>query len=270
MRRQWQTKVFGWGFSAWLAAGAAACGGAAVDTSIPLDEVRQLNNSLALAYARANDLLIASSQASAEAGQLPGGVTADDFDVAMFREVVAACFTQSLQLIPGAVPSDAAVPAVAAPGDVRGVLTRRPDVGRARPCNPSRLLALETYLQVVGPDLAAFLQQRLLEIDALRVNLADVLPRLIDELERRTDAAEAEAIVLRNRVEQRRAIAQGTLPSEEERQTNEQRYNLAIDELNEVDALIAQVRAELRDARSLRRQLVDETVRNIASLGTTP
>lgn len=264
----WAGRTLGTGI--FVAAVLAGCGGAAVDTTIPLDQTRQLNTSLSVAYQRTNDLLIHASQVSGEMAMLPAGIGPDDFDVAMFREVVSACFTQTLQPTGGAASAEVPRPVQAQAGEARAPLTRRGDVGRVRPCSPNRLLALETYLNVVDASLQSFLLERLLAADSLRVNLGDVLPAMFDDLERRAEEAGGEAARLRVQVEQRRALAQSTLTSEQDRQENEQRYNQALDELDSIDALVAQIRGEIRDARGLRRSLVDETVRNIAALGTTP
>lgn len=246
-----------------------ACGGAPADTSIPLDEVRRLNNQLSTSYVRTTDLLAQASQASVTAGMIPPEYNPQDFDVAMVREVLAACFTQSVATVPGTQDTEVPRAAIAEPGEDRGPLTRRAAVGRVRACNPPRLLALETYLQVVDPALRTFLLQRTLDVDALRANLGDVIPANLDALERQGTEATAEAARLRALVESRRSAGAAAAGSEDSAASEEQRYHQALDELDQIDALLLQLGTEVRQLRQMRRQLVDDTVRSISAMGTT-
>lgn len=246
----------------------AACGGGQTNTEMPLNEARNLNSDLTTAYVRAAQLMEQVTLGSVDVGTLPNGVSGRDFDVAMFRQVLEACFTETVSLAPGADIEE--VPRRATPelGPDTAPLTERPAIGRVQACNPPRLLALETYLGVVSTDLRSFLVERTLQVDTLRVHLKDVLIAQIDALERQQRDAQAESARLRGVADQRRADAQSPDVGDEQRRQAEQDYDAVIAELDSVDAVLAELDDGITEMRRLRRQLVDDTVRNLAALGT--
>ncbi len=246
----------------------AACGGGQTDTSMPLNEARNLNSDLTTSYVRATQLLEQATASTQDVGTLPTGVDGRDFDVAMFRQVLEACFTETVSLVPGANIEEVPRRAEAELGPATAPLTERPAVGRVQACNPPRMLALETYLGVVAPELRTFLEERTLQVDVLRVHLKDVLIAQVDALERQQRDALAESARLRGVAEQRRALAQSSDVDEEQRRTAEADYDAVIAELESVDAVLGELEDGIGEMRRLRRQLVDDAVRNIAALGT--
>jgi len=246
----------------------AACGSRHVDTSIPLNEARVLNNELSGSYVRTVELMEHSAAVAAELGRLPDGVGAADFDVAMFRQVLEACFTQSVDYLPGTNTDAVPRRATAELGPDHIPLTGRTEVGRARPCAPPRLVSLESYIQVIDADLRAFLSTRILEVDALRVNLKDVLIAQLDDLDKRAGVARDEVVRLRELAEERRALSQTSGVSEESRRQTEIDYDAMLRELDQVQDVLAQVEEHYERMRTQRRQLIELAARAIAELGT--
>jgi hypothetical protein len=248
--------------------GLAACGGGrGMDTTIPLDEARVLNSEMTSTFVRAETLLQDSALLARSLGELPAGIRASDFDAAMVRQVLQACFTQTLALVPGGSPSEVPRAAVAAAGPSHRPLTQRPAVGRAQPCAPPRMNVLENYLETATPQVRAFLQERVLQVDGLRVNLNDTLVAQLDALERRAGTARAEATRLRGMAEERRALAQAGNLDELQRRQVEVDYDAVLVELDNVESVLQRVDSLLSGMRTTRRQLVDEAARNLTTLG---
>ncbi|MFT5991211.1 MAG: hypothetical protein ACI82G_000199, partial [Bradymonadia bacterium] len=79
-----------------LATLTGACGGAPVDTSIPVDDARLLNSELSATYVRARNLLEQSSETARQLGLIPADVPVDELDADLLRHVLEACFTQTV------------------------------------------------------------------------------------------------------------------------------------------------------------------------------
>ena len=250
-----------------VASFAVACGGAPVDTSIPVDEARLLNSEIAAAYVRAQDLLETSTDTSRILGMIPPEVPAEELDAEMLRHVLEACYTQTIAYVPGVDLDILPRRAEAVAGESHRPLTDRADVGRVRACDPARMIALEAYLDVVDEEVDAFIIERVLTVDALRVNLKDVLVAQLDTLDRVSTEAGAELSRLREVAAERRALAQTADLTDAERRQNEIDYEAIVQILDDVEGILEQVTAGLGDMRQLRRQLVEEAARNIALLG---
>jgi DNA repair exonuclease SbcCD ATPase subunit len=245
-----------------------ACGGAPVDTSIPIDDARLVNGELSGAYVRARDLLEESAETARRLATIPAEVNADDLDVDQLRHVLEACYTQTVTYVSGVNMDELPRRAEAQLGLDHRPLTERADVGRVRACDPARMIALEAYLDVVDPPTRAFILDRVLVVDALRVNLKDVLVAQVDALERTATDARAELMRLREVSAERRAIAQTSSDlTEEERRRVEVDFETISQELDQVEGVLEQVDDEIGDMRQLRRQLVEEAARSIALMG---
>lgn len=246
----------------------AACGGAPVDTSIPVDDARLVNSELSAAYVRARDHLEGATETSRRLAIIPPEIPADDLDVDQLRHVLEACYTQTVAYTADADMENVPRRAEAEAGEGHRPLTDRAHVGRVRHCDPARMLSLEAYLDVVDDQLDAFIIERVLMVDALRVNLKDVLVAQLDALERAASDAGAELLRLRELSAERRAIAQtSTDLTDEERRRVEVDFETISQELDQVESVLGQVNDELSDMRQLRRQLVEEAARNIALMG---
>lgn len=246
----------------------AACGGKQVDTTIPLDEARILNSEIGATYVRTATLLEQTSAQVDAIAVFPPEVRPADVDTDLLRHVLEACFTETVRMLATANLEEVPRGATAEPGPEHAPLTRRSPVGRIHACNPSRMLALESYLGAVGAEERAYLIDRVLTIDVLRANLKDVLVVQIDDVEQTTTEAATELARLRELATERRALAQTADLSPEERRRTEVDYETITQELDQVEAMLAQIGAELAEWRRMRRGLIDEAAQNIAALGT--
>ncbi|MCB9519381.1 MAG: hypothetical protein H6699_00720 [Myxococcales bacterium] len=247
---------------------AAACGGKQVDLSIPVDEARLLNSDVSTSFVRTRDLLADTAQTVRGLGTFPDGIDAQDVDVDLIRHVLNACVTETPEMVAGADRDALPRGARAELGPENAPLTQRPAVGRIEACNPSRMLALESYLDVVSPEEREFIVDRVLTVDVVRVNLKDVLVAQIADVERVAARAQAELLRLRSIANEKRAIAQTSDLSEEERRRVEVDFDQISAELTQVEDVLSQLDTELGDWQRLRRQLVDEAAQNITALGT--
>ena len=245
-----------------------ACGGKQVDTTIPIDAARILNSELSATYVRTRTLLEETTQRVRTVGEFPADIRADDIDADLMRHVLEACFTQNITMAPGVDIDELPRGAQAEVGPANAPLTARPTVGRVLACTPSRMLALESYLDAVGAREREFIVDRVLTVDILRANLKDVLTAQIDDVERTTVSAATELQQLRETASERRALAQTADLTPEERRRTEVDYETITQELDQVEDVLGVVTTELVDWRRLRRQLVDEAARNIAEMGT--
>lgn len=251
-----------------LMAGLAACGGKQLDTTIPIDDARLLNSELSATYVRTATLLEDTTHAVNAIGAFPDGVDPADVDTDLLRHVLEACFTETIRMAADANTDDLPRGAETELGPEHAPLTGRETVGRLVACNPSRMLALESYLPVVDEPAQAYIVDRVQTVDILRADLKDVLVAQIDDVERVTVQATAELARLRETAAERRAIAQTADLTAEERRRTEVDYETITQELDQVEEILGQVTGELSDWRRLRRSLVDEAAQNIAALGT--
>jgi hypothetical protein len=246
---------------------ATGCGGKQVDTSMPSSEAQLLNSEITSAYVRTRDLLDEASTTAESFSQLPAGIDAGDFDVALLREVAESCFNEPVTLDDAQRLSEPPTRIEPALGPDIRPLTERPPVGRAIACNPARMLALETYLDAVAPEIRALITERILAADALRVMLGDVLVVRIDDLDEQRLAAVAELEELRAVSTERLATAQTADIDENQRRQAEVDYEAVTATLDEVEAVIEQIEAEWDAMRQLRRELIDVSAQSIARLG---
>jgi len=257
-RKMWKAAVA----ALWL----VACGGAPADTSMPVDQARALNSDTTATFVRTQSLLESATALARGAGTLPEGLTADDFDVAMVRQVLEACFTETVALAEGQSREGVPDPAVAAVGPEIRPLTERPPVGRMQPCRPARMQVLESYASTALPEVKEYVMQRVLDMDALRVNLNDVLVQQLEALENVATRARMDADRLRLTAEERRALAQSST-DEATRTQAESDFDAVTASLDQVMAVVEQIEAGITDMRQLRRQLIEEAARNLAQLG---
>ncbi len=246
----------------------AACGSAPVDTTIPVDDARLVNSELSAAYVRARNHLEDATDTSRRLSMIPPEIPVDELDVDQLRHVLEACYTQTIAYTSDADMENVPRAATAERGEAHRPLTDRSAVGRVHACDPARMLSLEAYLDVIDDELDAFIIERVLTVDSLRVNLKDVLVSQIDALERAATEAGGELLRLREVSAERRAIAQtSTALTDEERRRVEVDFETISQELDQVEGVLEQVNEELSDMRQLRRQLVEEAARNIALMG---
>jgi hypothetical protein len=252
-----------------LICGTAACGGKQVDTTIPLDEARVLNSEITSRFVRTQSLLEESSVTARTLSELPSDIAVTDFDADLVREVLAACFTSSVVMSRQGSADEVPRAAVAETGPDHRPLTERPPVGRVLPCAPSRMHALESYVTSAQPSVHDFLMERVLAVDALRVDLNDTLVAQLNELEDTADEVRAESERLRGVAEERRATAQSSSTDDLARRQNELDYDSIIGEFDQIMAVLDQIDNNLADMRQVRRQLIEEATRNIAMLGAS-
>lgn len=252
-----------------LISGISACGGKQVDTSIPLDEARVLNGEITSRFVRTQSLLEDSSVAARTLSELPQEIDAADFDADLVREVLTACFTSSIVMAEQRNADEVPRGAVAETGPDHRPLTERPPVGRVLPCDPARMHALESYVTSAQPLVHDFLLNRVLVVDALRVDLNDTLVAQLNELEDTADEVRAESERLRGVAEERRAMAQSSSTDDLARRQNELDYDSIIGEFDQITAVLDQIDNNLADMRQVRRQLIEEATRNIAMLGAS-
>jgi hypothetical protein len=233
---------------------------------MPVNEARALNSDTTSTYVRTVGLLESATGTARSIGTLPDGMTADDFDTAMVREVLESCFTETVTFAPGVNVAQAPGEATAELGPDLRPLTERPAVGRMVACTPARMRVLESYASTAMPEAREFVTQRVLMVDALRVNLNDVLVVQLDGLDNVADAARAEAERLRIVAEERRALAQ-TSTEDSVRTQADTDYDTIMQELEQVTSIVDQIDQGVTEMRRLRRQLIDEAARNIAQLG---
>lgn len=244
-----------------------ACGSPQVDTSLPVDEARLLNSDVSTSWVRTQELLQDAAMTTELLAGLPDDVGPQDFDIAMVRHTLEACFTETVEWVPGEDLDRQPRRAVAEAGEGHTPLTERPPVGRAYACQPSRMIALEAYLEVVPDELRAFLLDRTLSVDALRVNLKDVLVSWLDALEADVTDARIAMERLRDEAEQKRALAQTSDVDEAARTQAERDYDIVLTELESVQAVLSRYDEQFSDMRALRRQLVEQAARNLATMG---
>ena len=244
----------------------AACG-SKPDTTIPVDAIKALNSDLAATYVRAKDTLDAAAQQSAALAEAPEGHSTEEFDTELMRNVLQACFTARVELLPNANPDELPRRVAPAAGPDTAPLTERPPVGRVKACKPANMLSLESYLAVTTPHIREMIVQRVLDTDAQRVNLQDVARAQLADLEKRRALAEGELARLRATAEERRAaaVASGDEPTQRKAEIDFDEFSR---QAEEIDSVLAEVGEAFDGMEQFRRQLVDETSRNIARFGT--
>jgi hypothetical protein len=247
---------------------AAACGGKQVDTTIPVDEARLLNSEISSTYVRTANLVQDTVGLVEGLARFPDGITPADVDVDLLRHVMEACFTEPVRTL--ATADLEAVPraATAEPGPEHAPLTRRGEVGRIHACNPARMLALESYIQVLDSAKAAYVVDRVLTVDVVRANVKDVLVAQLDDLDVAVRRTEGEVLRLRELASERRALAQASSQTPEERRQTEVDFERITQELDQIETVLQQVSADATEWRRLRRSLVDRAAEVIAGLGT--
>lgn len=246
----------------------AACGGKQVDTTIPIDAARVLNSEISSHYVRTRSLLEETTERVRAIDRVPPEVDVASIDTDLLRHVLEACFTEPAEFAPDADMNQTPRGALAELGPEHSPLTERPAVGRLEACNPARMLALETYLAVIDAPEVSYVTRAVLEVDALRANLKDVLVVQIDEVERMMGSAAVELVDLRGTAEERRALAQSADLTADERRRTEVDFETISQELDQVQDVLDQLDTDLSDWRRLRRQLVDEAASLISGLGS--
>ncbi|MFT6398575.1 MAG: hypothetical protein ACJAYU_003334 [Bradymonadia bacterium] len=199
---------------------------------------------------------------------MPEEIAPADIDIDLLRHVLEACFTETVSVARGVDRSVTLSAATTELGPEHAPLTNRELVGRLDACGPSRMLALETYLDVIEDYEREYIVSAVVEVDILRANLKDVLVVQIDEVERMTGTATTALMRLRGTADERRALAQAADLTPVEQQQTEVDYETITQELDQVEDRLTQLAGEIGDWRRLRRQLVDEAAARISTLGT--
>jgi hypothetical protein len=244
---------------------ASGCG-APLNTQVPLDEVRALNNDVAAIYTRANTTLNEASMTSASFAELPEGILAADFDAELLRNVMTACFTAKVEMVPGSNPDAPVQKVTALRGSETNPLTDRLPLGRVKPCRASNLLALESYAEVVTPEIREFVLTRALEADAQRANLQDAAKSQLAQLGRRRELAEGELDKLKATADERLNNARIKDDGKELKRA-ESDYEAFEKEWATIDQLLEEITEAFKGLEQTRRTLVEETSKNIAKLG---
>ena len=244
---------------------ATGCG-APLNTKVPLDEVRALNNDVAAIYTRTNTTLDDASMTSTSFAELPEGILASDFDAELLRNVMTACFTAKVEMVPGINPDDPVQKVTALRGSETNPLTDRRPLGRVKPCRASNLLALESYAEVVTPEIREFVLTRALEADAQRVNLQDAAKSQLAQLGRRRELAEGELDKLKATADERLRNARVEDDGKALKQA-ESDYEAFEKEWATIDQLLEEIAESFKGLEQTRRTLVEETTKNIAKLG---
>jgi chromosome segregation ATPase len=135
-----------------------------------------------------------------------------------------------------------------------------------KPCRTSNLLALESYAEVVTPEIREFVITRALEADAQRANLQDAAKSQLAQLGRRRELAEGELDKLKATADERLHNAR-TKDDEKELKRAESDYDAFEKEWATIDQLLEEITEAFKGLEQTRRTLVEETSKNIAKLG---
>ncbi len=246
---------------------ASGCG-APLNTKVPLDEVRALNNDVAAIYTRTNRTLNDASMTSTSFAELPEGIVASDFDAELLRNVMTACFTAKVEMVPGSNPDAPVAKVTALRGSETNPLTDRLPLGRVKPCRASNLLALESYAEVVTPEIREFVIGRALEADAQRANLQDAAKSQLAQLGKRRELAEGELDKLKATADERLRNARVEDDGKALKQA-ESDYEAFEKEWATIDLLLEEIAESFKGLEQTRRTLVEETAKNIAKLGAS-
>ena len=244
---------------------ASGCG-APLNTQVPLDEIRALNTDVSVIYTRTNTTLNEASMMSASFAELPEGILASDFDAELLRNVMSACFTAKVEMVPGSNPDAPVQKVTALRGSETNPLTDRLPLGRVKPCRASNLLALESYAEVVTPEIREFVLTRALEADAQRANLQDAAKSQLAQLGRRRELAEGELDKLKATADERLHNARIKDDGKELKRA-ESDYEAFEKEWATIDQLLEEITEAFKGLEQTRRTLVEETSKNIAKLG---
>jgi len=244
---------------------ASGCG-APLNTQVPLDEVRALNTDVSVIYTRTSKTLEEAAMTSASFAELPEGSLASDFDAELLRNVMSACFTAKVEMVPGSNPDAPVEKVTATRGSETNPLTDRLPLGRVKPCRATNLLALESYAEVVTPEIREFVIGRALEADAQRANLQDAAKSQLAQLGRRRELAEGELDKLKATADERLHNAR-TADDEKALKRAESDYEAFEKEWATIDQLLEEITEAFKGMEQTRRTLVEETSKNIAKLG---
>lgn len=240
--------------------------GAPLNTKIPMDEVQALNNDVSAIYARTQATLSDAAQTSASFAEVPQGISVSDFDAELLRNVMSACFTAKVEMVPGSNPDAVVEKVKALTGTETNPLTDRQPMGRVKPCRPSNLLALESYAEVVTPEIREFVLGRVLEADAQRANLQDAAKTQLAQLGKRRELAEGELDKLRATADERLHNAK-VEDDEKLLKKAEADYETFLAQWKAVDLVLQEVEEAFKGMEQTRRTLIEETSKNIARLG---
>jgi len=244
---------------------ASGCG-APLNTKIPLDEVKALNNDISATYARTVATLNEATMTSASFAEVPEGISASDFDAELLRNVMTACFTAKVEMVPGSNPDAVVEKVKALPGSETNPLTDRQPLGRVKPCRTANMLALESYAEVVTPEIREFVIGRALEADAQRANLQDAAKTQLAQLGKRRELAEGELDKLRATADERLHNAKVEEDAKALKKA-EADFEAFLEQWKTVDAVLLEIAEAFKGMEQTRRTLVEETVKNIAKLG---
>lgn len=240
--------------------------GAPLNTTIPIDDVKTLNNDISAIYARTVATLDDAALTSASFAEVPPGISASDFDAELLRNVMTACFNAKVEMVPGSNPDAVVEKVKALPGSETNPLTDRQPLGRVKPCRPSNMLALESYVEVVTPELREFVIGRALAADAQRANLQDAAKTQLAQLGKRRELAEGELDKLRATADERLHNAKVEDDAKLLKKA-EADYETFKEQWKAVDAVLEEIAEAFKGMEQTRRTLVEETVKNIAKLG---
>lgn len=244
-----------------------ACGGSKSTLDMPLGEARELNTEIRVIYTNLSGLMEATQGDVGRLRTLPEGISERNVDLGLVRQVTQDCFTTNIELTSAATDISIPGPASALAGDEPRILTDREDTGRAKSCQPRRMMVLESYIEALPPTQMEFVVERVLLADRVRVNLNDVLDAQIEHLGRINTDAERRLLALKQVAEHRLEEAQSPRVHADDRYRAEIDYETIQQEFSEIEVLIDEISTQIPRMRHLRRQLIDEAARNISQMG---
>jgi hypothetical protein len=251
-----------------LSVGLGGCPSQPAYQPIPVEEARNLNTRLRVFYEETRDIIETSAFSVSQVGNLPGNIRPQDFEIALVRTALQRCFNDSLAVTTVTVSAPRAVQAEVSSDRLRP-LTARGNLGTVRPCAPSDLISLESYLDVTPGHIREFIIDRVLQVDTLRVNLKHVVQERLNLLEEYALQTRGDLARLRDSARERyeNTLASREVSEEQRRQT-EADYEVIQDLFDQIDGLIEAVEGELAEMRRFRRQLVEDVSVAVAAMGT--
>ncbi|MBN1944176.1 MAG: hypothetical protein JW797_00815 [Bradymonadales bacterium] len=244
-----------------------SCSGSSQYEQVPLEEARALNSHLSAFYSSTRDLLENVSRQVNVVGDLPGGIRPADFEIQLVKNTLIDCFNQSISITQ--VTNEPPRGVIAQLGeDPLRPLTRRPNLDHVEFCNPRSMISLESYLEYTPTQITEFITDRVLLVDALRVNLKHVLQERFNLLQEQVDQGASEVVRLREQASERygRTMSSGDASPEQQLQTQAD-YEQIQTELDDIQLLLARIQDDLRDLGRFRRQLVDDVVVRLTAMG---
>lgn len=244
------------------------CSGPGGLENIPVEDARALNSQLTAFNAGTLELFTDTANAIDRVGTIPTGIRPQDFELALVRNALMACFNQSITF--SQPPREAPRGVTANAGDDLAPLTERNDLGNAAFCNPNQMIALESYVDAAPQNIREFIIDRVLRVDELRVNLRYVLQERLNLLEEMLADARGTTVQLRDASREIYEDAQTSDDvSPEQRRQIEADYEVIQNEIDSIENdLLEPIDAEIDELRAYRIQLIDDVGVRLSAMGT--